>query len=1133
MIGQRSALLQMFRQYFTYKFIVISTHKPRRMGRVSGFTKVFTWLKIASKDKSLQHRKFYNASELYEIYRMYDNTVTNPTIYHVRSFTSQLNKIANSTSIKQFRSKYSKKDSYRYILISDHEVTLDIDNIRVSNRKTLTNTINTTTVTIIPESPSSTVSEPVATASIPTSGPTPISSSSHTNTQVSLFPTSCFNKPTSIYLKVTDAQIPSSIDTDSPIIITLGLPARLQSYSNLLNFQLVFNTNNNDNHESGVEESNDIDIDEGIPLESKSKMDSPEALFLFFGKKRAKKKIASNIDDLGCSDMLRAHIMEQVEKLQSVNLYLDGWKKIVRNDYSYNDYSTYQIYTLRNRATYLAMIYYLCLDYYNTCTSFADIVQIAMEKINNAHLVDFLPSTQHKTTFIIHSKRILLNWFREYRENDLFPNFIPIVNKEKLPPLLNANPELVTGLLRFCRTNINTLSVELVQNFLHSKALPELASIIQNEQETRSEYSIKTLLNDFGLKSLCIQTIQNWMAKLGFRYEQRKKTYYVDSHETESNVKYRSQFINRYFEYELLAHRWYSVTVEKRDELVKDGQISNNIGYQYTKNGKEFYEFHVDDCQYFHLACEHVPFGGYLSVRKPLNIKKVMIIGQDEVIMKQFIFSLLAWTLPDGSRPLIPKDEGMGLMISAFTCRELGFAYTIPPDVLVKVNSKRSREKYSDEKAATILFGTAHKPALTSTPFIRQLEYGQNKDGYWTYDHMVIQLEDCVDVLKTQFPEFDIVFLVDHSNDHDRLQPDGLNLNKIGVKYGGKQPIMRDTKLTSSSFFGPYHTKEYPLQKGDTQRLQFFGMDPGPCYLNKDELEERRYDRETGKKRIVNIVKSDLILSLKAIGVKDPKGNRKKLQELAQRHNVPIQHEQVVIAEGWVDKPKGSLQILYERGWIHPDKIHEYTKKGRKDKDVLGDNGACVSFSLDELMNQQEDFKNEMTLLQYHASKLDVILDRSPKCHPEIAGEGIEYGWAFSKQEYRRSPIVLKQTKAKFWDLVTSCLNNRGVMNLKRMRLCSKKARQYMKLYKAVEAVENSDGDENSKKLWLNKHSILEDSLKLYRKLQKKQNTHRSVKVMDIRSLEQEFCEDASVEYKNDDCKDRLIRSLVCKMITM
>ena len=90
-----------------------------------------------------------------------------------------------------------------------------------------------------------------------------------------------------------------------------------------------------------------------------------------------------------------------------------------------------------------------------------------------------------------------------------------------------------------------------------------------------------------------------------------------------------------------------------------------------------------------------------------------------------------------------------------------------------------------------------------------------------------------------------------------------------------------------------------------------------------------------------------------------------------------------------------------------------------------------------------------------------------------------------------------------------------------------------MKLYKAVEAVENSDGDENSKKLWLNKHSILEDSLKLYRKLQKKQNTHRSVKVMDIRSLEQEFCEGASVEYKNDDCKDRLIRSLVCKMITM
>ena len=92
--------------------------------------------------------------------------------------------------------------------------------------------------------------------------------------------------------------------------------------------------------------------------------------------------------------------------------------------------------------------------------------------------------------------------------------------------------------------------------------------------------------------------------------------------------------------------------------------------------------------------------------------------------------SLLAWTLPDGSSPLIPKDEGMGLMIFAFTSRELGFSHTIPPEILKRVNNKRKNEKYSDENAAIILFGKANKRPLTCTPFLRQLQYGQNKEGY-------------------------------------------------------------------------------------------------------------------------------------------------------------------------------------------------------------------------------------------------------------------------------------------------------------------------------------------------------------------------------------------------------------------
>ena len=85
---------------------------------------------------------------------------------------------------------------------------------------------------------------------------------------------------------------------------------------------------------------------------------------------------------------------------------------------------------------------------------------------------------------------------------------------------------------------------------------------------------------------------------------------------------------------------------------------------------------------------------------------------------------------------------------------------------------------------------------------------------------MVIQFEDCIDVLKYLYQQFDFVFFFNHSNGHDRLQPDGLNINKISKTYGGKQPIMRDSLLTTD-LLRPYHNKDYPLQVGMKQCMQF------------------------------------------------------------------------------------------------------------------------------------------------------------------------------------------------------------------------------------------------------------------------------------------------------------------------
>ena len=59
-------------------------------------------------------------------------------------------------------------------------------------------------------------------------------------------------------------------------------------------------------------------------------------------------------------------------------------------------------------------------------------------------------------------------------------------------------------------------------------------------------------------------------------------------------------------------------------------------------------------------------------------------------------------------------------------------------------------------------------------------------------------------------------------------------------------------------------------------------------------------------------------------------------------------------------------------------------------------------------------FQDEETLLQYHGRLLGVVVDRTPKCHPEITGMGIEYDWGASKLYYCCLRISDKRTKEKF-----------------------------------------------------------------------------------------------------------------------
>jgi hypothetical protein len=174
----------------------------------------------------------------------------------------------------------------------------------------------------------------------------------------------------------------------------------------------------------------------------------------------------------------------------------------------------------------------------------------------------------------------------------------------------------------------------------------------------------------------------------------------------------------------------------------------------------------------------------------------------------------------------------------------------------------------------------------------------------------------------------------------------------------------------------------------------------------------------------------------------DFKGNKKTLVQRCQEHDLPVSETKIKTIEGWEGKPKGSLQALWERGWIDESNLSKYTVAGRKD----GYGVVDLSFSLRHLMASCQDFEEEESILQSMGRQMGVLVDRTPKCHCELAGEGIEYAWGCAKSSYRRLPLKDKRGKVTFRKSVHESIS-REVLTTERIRSFSRRARAYMCAY--------------------------------------------------------------------------------------
>ena len=190
-------------------------------------------------------------------------------------------------------------------------------------------------------------------------------------------------------------------------------------------------------------------------------------------------------------------------------------------------------------------------------------------------------------------------------------------------------------------------------------------------------------------------------------------------------MKYRIEFIKRYKKFELQSHRWIQLSETDVDLIIKEGCDGEDIGfkkhqgYKYKNGDITMFEFHVDDHSSFPDRVQHHPeFGGDLSVRRNKSKKPLIMFGQDECIFKQYLFGNKQWFLPDGTTALLPKDEGMGIMMSSFCSRKFGYGFEFTPERKEVVNEFRMKEEnktYKDHDASVAIYGKNKKKHLPPT----------------------------------------------------------------------------------------------------------------------------------------------------------------------------------------------------------------------------------------------------------------------------------------------------------------------------------------------------------------------------------------------------------------------------------
>jgi hypothetical protein len=323
--------------------------------------------------------------------------------------------------------------------------------------------------------------------------------------------------------------------------------------------------------------------------------DSPEAKKLFLG---------SSSDDRCVIEVLQQHI----ERLQQVNKTSEGWRDVIDKHDVENLCSPYDIFIIRQRCSILCLAYIFAVEEMNSVRWVEDCCTQAIVDCNRIGIE--AAATSERT---VAGWNILLRANREH-----FPLPDPKIHKHKkpLPDLLEYFQEEVTlPWIDYCIGNLADLTVEQARNQLITKIIPSAASsstttastnqnvthvrednttieVDEGVEETRNSKMQYQTIKDCLLPSyldlpISLTTTWRWLRRLGFHYDNRKKSFFVDGHERPDVVFYRNDFCSKYLsKLEPRTHRWIQVTKEtvekwKSERRILEDAEQTERGYTY------------------------------------------------------------------------------------------------------------------------------------------------------------------------------------------------------------------------------------------------------------------------------------------------------------------------------------------------------------------------------------------------------------------------------------------------------------------------------------------------------------------------------------------------------------------------